>query len=179
MRQKKSMRKRQRWEALFFFLSAVNIKVITLTRRIWIRTQILGARFAEAPCFSREEWNELPQCLTWLYGKHKRESLSPLFVFPFKEKAIHKCLVLLGEVCSSSSFSCENKMARPSINCLLHKNFSKKINDKDIYENVSATFICNYSDMWLFPFVFNLHFKTFILELSQTTYRLAEGLETV
>lgn len=70
-------------------------------------------------------------------------------------------------------------MAWPSINCLLHKNFSKKINDKDIYENVSATFICNYSDMWLFPFVFNLHFKTFILELSQTTYRLAEGLETV
>lgn len=61
----------------------------------------------------------------------------------------------------------------------MHKNFSEKINDKDIYENVSVTFICNDSDMWFLPFVFNLHFKTFGLELSQTTYSPAEGLETV
>ena len=70
-------------------------------------------------------------------------------------------------------------MVQPSINCLFHKNFSKKINDKDIYENVSVTFICNYSDMWLLPFVFNLHSKTFVLELIQTTYSPAESFEAV
>lgn len=68
-------------------------------------------------------------------------------------------------------------MVWPSINCLFCKNFSKKINDKVIYENVSVTFICNYLDMWLLPFVFNLHFKTVVLELIQTTYSLTEDLE--
>lgn len=77
------------------------------------------------------------------------------------------------------SFSCENKIVQPSINCLFCKNFSKKINCTYIYENVFVVFICNYSDMWVLPFVFNLHSETFVLELIQTTYSPVEGFEAV
>ena len=76
-------------------------------------------------------------------------------------------------------FSCEYKIVWPSINCLFFKNFSKKINCTDIYKNICVIFICNYSDMWFFPFVFNLHSETFVLELIQTTYSPVEGFEAV
>ena len=77
------------------------------------------------------------------------------------------------------SFSCENKIVQPSINRLFCKNFSKKINCTDIFENVCVIFICNYSDMWFLPFVFNLHSETFVLELIHTTYSPVEGFEAV
>lgn len=76
-------------------------------------------------------------------------------------------------------FSCENKIVWPSINCLFCKNFSKKVNCTDIYKNICVIFICNYSDMWFLPFVFNLHSETFVLELIQTTYSSVEGFEAM
>ena len=111
-----------------------------------------------------------------LYSKVTQSHTFPCAVFSFK--TLQKCSELSGEIFfCSSSLNCGNKMVWPSINCLFCKNFSKKINDKVIYENVSVTFICNYLDMWLLPFVFNLHFKTVVLELIQTTYSLTEDLE--
>lgn len=100
-------------------------------------------------------FNALLGFMTIKEGKHL------LFVYVFFKNLPQMFRTFRGS-CFSFSFSYENKMAQPSINCLLHKIFSQKINDKDIYENVSD-FHCSYSDMWLLPFVFNLHFKLLFL----------------